>query len=235
MKDTTIHHINENSDQRNILHQYCSEEWHRFIDLNQIRIKIKKNGILFSEGEEVQGIYILEKGIVKLVSGIDTKKEQIFRLSSTGNIVGHRGLSAKQYPMSAVTLTDTELTFIPKNTFIKLLKSNSELCNHIINFLAEELRKTEERIKNRSQLDVKQYIGYIIIILIDTFGYDPNEPDKLSFTPSRRDFAHFAGLTYETTIRALLYLQNENLFKLKEKEICYICEKDLRKFVEVKL
>ena len=110
---------------------------------------------------------------------------------------------------------------------------NPELCIHMINFFAEELRKTEERIKNRSQLDVKQYIGYIILLLIDTFGYDENEPDKLRFTPSRKDFARFAGITYETTIRALLHLQNEKLFKLKEKEICIVNEANLRKYVEV--
>lgn len=59
----------------------------------------------------------MENDIVKIVSGYDTKNEQIIRLSSGGKIVSHRGISAKQYPVSAIALTDTVLTFIPSNIF----------------------------------------------------------------------------------------------------------------------
>ncbi len=235
MKNLSIQNSNDNSDQENLLYQYCSSEWHPYIDLNQIKIKIKKSGILFTEEEEMQGIYLLDKGVVKIVSGSDTKSERIFRFTSKGNIIGHRAISSDRYPISAVALTDTELTFIPKNTFIKLLKMNAELSMFLINYFVEEVRKIDARIKYRTQLDIKQYIGYIILLLIDTFGYDDVIPNKLSFTPSRRDFARFAGNTYETIIRVLLYLQKEKYFKLKEKEIYITNEIGLRKFVEIKL
>lgn len=205
--------------EKNPLYKYCSKEWHSIIDSSQVLSRINKGGIIFAEGEEVKGIYILIKGKVKVISTYDKDKERIHRLAGEGKLLGHRGLTSKLYPISAIALIDSMVIFIPEDIFIKLIKTNPELSIYLVRFLVEELKESEERVKNMMRVDVKRRIAGILLNLVDSFGYDNDKKGKLRYTLSRKDFASMAGTTYETVIRTLVYLQQKKLIKLEGKLI----------------
>ena len=229
-KNNSANSTIELSQQSNFLFKHCTSDWYPIITLNQISVEIKKDENVFCEGETVKGIYIINSGKIKVVSTYEKNKERILRLASDGKILGYRGIAAKKYSVSAIALTDTVLTFIPYEIFISLLKTNPNLSLFIIDFMAEELRNSEEQIKNMIQLEVKQRIACIILSLIDSFGYDSKEKNKLSYTLSRKDFASIAGTTYETVIRSLVFLQDKKLIKLLGKEISITNDKLLKAF-----
>lgn len=215
----------------NIFFRYCSKEWYPIILNNQKTINVVKDDNIFIAGEPVKGIYIINTGKVKVISTYEGGKEQILRLASDGKILGYRGIAAKLYTVSSVALTDSVLTFIPYDIFITLIKTNPSFSLFIIDFMAEELRRLEERMKNMVQLEVKERIACIILTLIDSFGYDINEPGKLSYSLSRKDFSSIAGTTYETVVRSLIHLHKMKLIRLDGKEIYIPNEKKLKEFV----
>lgn len=224
--DTTFGHT--------LLHEYCSEEWHPIIDHHQISLNKKKGEVIFSAGEHVKGIYIIIKGKVKVVSPSFNNEEHIHRLAGDGKILGHRGFSSMYYPISAIALTDLTLSFIPNDIFKILIKTNPSLSFYLIEFFAEDLRQSEERMKNLMYSDVKNRIAKVLLTLIDSFGYDEKEVNKLSYSLSRKDFASMAGVTYETVIRTLKDFQDKKFIKLEGKEIFIINLNSLRDFVFAK-
>ena len=177
----------------------------------------------------MKGIYFVEKGKLKVLSKAFDGSEKIIRLVAPGMILGHRGLHAKHYPISAESLTDAIVTFMPLPTFVDMLKANPEMAVYLINFMSDELRDTELRMKNLLILDPKIRIAIILTQLIDTFGYDKKSPKNLlSFTLSRADLANMGGTTYETVIRTLALFKNNKLISLEGKEIAILNEKKLR-------
>lgn len=56
---------------------------------------------------------------------------------------------------------------------------------YMINFLSQELREAEDRMKNLSILDPKKRIAIILIKLIEVFGYLDKKSNLLSFTLKR--------------------------------------------------
>ena len=100
-----------------LLYEYCSEEWHPIIDLNQIILNKKKGELIISAGEQVKGIYIILNGKVKVVSPSFNNEEYIHRLAGDGKILGHRGFSTPYYPISAIALTDLTISFFPNYIF----------------------------------------------------------------------------------------------------------------------
>lgn len=203
----------------NIFSKYCSEDWRHILNKNQTVFIVNKGGTIFNEGEEVKGIFIINRGRVKVVSNSTKNKERIHRLAGERKLLGHRGFAAKTYPVSAIALTETTVTFIPKDIFRTLIRTNPDLSIYIIDFMAEELRETEERMKNFLSTDIKKRIAFILLYLIETFGFDKSDKNKLYFTLSRKDFASIAGTTYETVIRTLMFLQQKKLIKLSGKDV----------------
>ncbi len=217
-----------------LLKKYCSSEWLPIFDLNKKITSVKAKERIFSEGDPVSGVYFIEKGKVKVLSRFNPTEEKIIRLAGDGMMLGHRGINIKKYPISAEALTDTSLTFVPIDIFIKILKANPELAVYLIHFMSDELRDAEERMKNLLILDPRKRISLILVKLIDTFGYKPKEPGILSYTISRNDLANIAGTTYETIIRTLSLFEKLAFIELIGKEIKILDESELRLYAAEK-
>ncbi len=213
---------------RNILFDYCSEEWFLIINTNQAFKTIKKGEKIFSVGEKVIGMYFINDGYVKVASFHKNNMERIIKLAGKGDLLGHRGFSTTHYPISAIALTDTTVTFIPNTIFRTLIKANPALSIYLIDFLASELREAEERIESFMYSEIEERIARILIKLADSFGYKKNDHQKLAYNLSRKDFANMAGTTYESVIRTLAQFQKHKYIKLVGKEILIVNLKKLK-------
>lgn len=198
--------------------QYCDDEWLSLLEMHKSVIDFPKGSRIFSEGQSVQGIYIIYSGKVKVLSSFDHKTERIIRLASDGDLLGHRGFGGDDtYPISAETLTPTKIAFIPTHIFMNIVKANHKLTYHMMLFFAEELRTSEGNMRKLSHLSVKARVACSLMLNANVFGY--NEEGSLAFTLSRKDLANLAATTYETVIRSLKELAKENIIQLHGKSI----------------
>lgn len=199
------------------LKQYCTPEWQQFVDFHKTTLVFDANALIFSEGDDVKGLYIVKEGKVKVFSKEFDGKEKIIRLAADGEIIGHRGFGGNwTYPVSAKTYVKTSVTFIPINVFNTLAKANNEFTYQLMMFFAEELRLSEER---NSSIPVKNRIAKAILLNYKAFGTDAKDPLKLSYTISRKDYASKANTTYETVIRVLSELNKDKIIELQGKSI----------------
>jgi CRP-like cAMP-binding protein len=214
--------------------KYVSRDWLPLLkDYTSCHL-YSKNDRIFSEGDKVNGVYFINNGKVKVVSHYNLENERILRLSSDMDLLGHRALNRKKYPISAIALVETEVTFIPIELFQKLIRTNPDFSLFVIDFLTQDLLTTEERMKSMIHNDVIIRIGTIICMLIDAFGYDEQVSNKLHFTLPRADMASFAGTSYESVIRNLAKLEKLKIISLENKSIIVLKEKNLRKLISLK-
>ncbi len=214
--------------------KYCSEEWLPLIALHQQDLHFEKNEVIIHEADPVAGIFILNKGKVKVVSHYQTKDERILRLASEQVIIGHRGLFLKNYTISAVALTTCEISFIPIKLFFQLYKANPAFNQFMFEFLIHELQESEEQQFILTIDNVKQRIAYCLIKLVRTFGYENKSSKQLSFTLSRKDIATLVNTTYESVIRTLSVFEKEKLILLAGKNILILNESKLTSLMEGK-
>ncbi len=202
------------------INKYCSEEWKPLITFHKTSIDYPAGATIFSEGDPVKGIYQIYSGKIKVVTSYNGEKDRIVRLAKEEQILGHRGLGGKMiYPVTAITLEKSQVTFIPIDVFYNALKANSELAFHMLMFYADELKASEKRMKMLASMTAKEKIAVSIMNIVNTFGFDPNNPNLLSFTPTRKDIASIAGTTYETVIRVLGDLEKSKIILLEGKTI----------------
>lgn len=199
------------------LSKYCSEEWCEFAVSFCEKIVVKSGDSIFKTGNQVKGLFFIEKGKVKITTNNDLDAERIIRLAADGNIFGHRGFGGSwMYTISAVALEKTELVFIPLKIFNYLVKSNPEFAYFMMMFFADELRDSEAL---ASQLPIKNVIASVLYNNYKVFGLEKGSDTKLSYTLSRKDIASQAGTRYETVVRVLNELNKEMIINIEGKSI----------------
>jgi CRP-like cAMP-binding protein len=199
----------------------CNKEWLPAIDANRKVYQFKKGGLLFKEGEEVKGMFFINKGLVKVHKRWDDEKEMILRFANDGVIVGHRGLGGDTiYPVSGTALTNTEVCFVDIDFFTATLKVNPNYLYELMLFFATELKESEKRMRNMAHMSTKGRIAYALITLQQKFGTDSE--GYLNIVLSRQDIASYTGTTYETLFKMMNEFAEENILRFFEKKIAII-------------
>lgn len=185
----------------------CLPEWKPAIAANKSSYTFKKGETIFREGDKVDGIYFIEKGLAKVHMKWDQDKELILRFAKDGNIIGHRGLgSDERFPVSATALEATTTCFIPISFFLATLRVNHQFTFDLMLFYARELKDSERKMRNLVHMPVKNRLAYALLFLHDKFGIDSQ--GWVDIRLARQDIASFAGTTYETVFRTLQEFTN---------------------------
>jgi CRP/FNR family transcriptional regulator len=210
--------------------RHSLKEWKQAIDANRKMFYFKKGEMLCHEGDEVNGIFFVYSGTVKVHKKWGDDKELIVRFAKKGDIVGHRGLgTTPTFPISATALGPVSACFIDLQFFLTTLKINQDFLFQLMLFFADELKESERRMRNLAHMPVKGRIAQALINLKEKFGCDKN--GCIDVTLSRQDMASYTGTTYETVFRILTELIEENAIELSGKNIMIKDVKKLLSFI----
>ena len=195
----------------------CLKEWLPAINLHRRNFNLRKGELLFSEGDEVTGVYFVYSGKVKVHKKWGDK-ELIVRFANQGAIVGHRGLGSNSvYPVSATAIEPVTVCFIDLEFFLTTLRVNHEFTYQLMMFFADELQLSERKMRNLAHMPVKGRVAQSLLTLKERFGITPD--GVIDIMLSRQDLASFAGTTYETVFRIMNELTQENIISVNGKNI----------------
>ncbi|MDO6758841.1 Crp/Fnr family transcriptional regulator [Tamlana sp. 2_MG-2023] len=180
-------------------------------------LKCKKGQQFIMEGAPVNGLFFILKGTVKVFRTGINGREQIVRFAKEGEIIGHRGFGTEEYySIGAIALQDTVLCYFSKDELQEALLENPQFAYNMMLFYANELNRSENKVKSISQMTVRERVIDTLLYLHRKFG-DLNGFLKLPL--SRKEYADYAGTTEEQVIRIFSALKKENLISAKGKKI----------------
>lgn len=184
-------------------------------DKNDIRCKKGQQFII--EGAPVNGLFFILKGKVKVFRTGINGREQIVRFAKDGEIIGHRGFGTEEYySIGAIALEDTILCYFSKDILQETLRKNPEFTYNMMLFYANELNRSESKVKSISQMTVRERVVDTLLYINRKFG---ELKGFLDITLSRKEYADYAGTTEEQVIRIFSALKKEKLISAKGKKI----------------
>lgn len=206
------------------------EELKQMADHKETKI-IKKGEVIFSEGERLGGVFCVRNGISKLSKMSDNGRDQIVKLATKGEVLGHRSvISSEATNLSATALEDMEVCFIPKTHIEEPLQTNPVFTNAVLKHMAQELKFADDVIVNMAQKNVRQRLAEVLMYLEDNFGVDDEGYLYLQLT--RADIADVVGTATELLIRTLTKFKKEGLVSTSGKRIKIEDKKALYNLVE---
>lgn len=190
-------------------------------------INCKKGQQFIIEGAPVNGLFFILKGTVKVFRTGINGREQIVRFAKDGEIIGHRGFGTEEYySIGAIALEDTVLCYFSKDLLQETLKENPKFTYDMMLFYANELNKSESKVKSISQMTVRERVVDTLLYINRKFGHING---FLNLPLSRKEYADYAGTTEEQVIRIFSTLKKENLISAKGKKIKIVAIEALKK------
>ncbi len=192
----------------------------------------KRGDVVYHEGNRVNGIYCIGKGIVKhYKTGIDGK-EQIVRFSKKGGIFGFRSILSEEVACTTTkVIEDASICFIPSEQFIYWLKHNSDFSMKMMKLSCKELGEANQYIIDIAQKSVRERLAEILLLLNDNFGTDAEGNLNISLT--REEIAGLVGTATESVIRLLSEFKADNLIELDRRHIKLLNIKQLKRICDV--
>ncbi|MUV03936.1 cyclic nucleotide-binding domain-containing protein [Flavobacterium rakeshii] len=179
---------------------------------------IKKGEPIFSEGENVNGIFCIKDGVCKLSKLSENGNEQILKLVAKGELLGQRSMiSDEPVNLSAVALEDMEVCFVPKSEILGFFNGNNQFSMNVMKSICGDLKEADDHLVNMAQKSVRQRLAETLLELYETFG--TNEDKSLRIKLSREEIAGMVGTATESCIRLLSEFNKNGLIELSGKKI----------------
>lgn len=180
----------------------------------------KKNQVVFHEGTRPLGVFCINSGKIKVYKTGAEGKDQIIKILKPGDLMGYRAMLAEdQYPVSAETLEESSICFIPKSDFLDVLNTDSDFSKTVIRSMSKDLGEMADSLTNLAQKPVRERLAGALLMLKDTYGMDAHDNGPVEINLTREDMANIVGTATETLIRLLHDFKEEKLIETQGRKI----------------
>jgi len=184
----------------------------------------KKGQIIFSEGEEASGFYMVLVGRVKVSKLAPDGKEQILHILGIQEPFGEAAVFAgERFPANAEAMEDTKVLFLPRDAFVDLMRKEPSLSMNMLALLSRRLRRFSALIESLSLKAVPARLAsYLLYLSGQQKGVDALELDIPKVV-----LANLLGTIPETLSRILARMSQEHLLEVDGRHIRLIDRKAL--------
>ena len=188
-----------------------------------------KGEMVFHDGDEGIGFYLVVAGIVNVYKLSSEGKEQILHIVGEGDTIGAVPVfSGESFPANARAVTPCHLLFFNREKFIRLITRQPSLTMNILALLSARLREFTVQVEN---LSLKEIPGRLASYLLDLAREQGNR-DRIALNISKLQLAGLLGTGPESLSRALGSLKSKKLIEEKGSMIRLVNRAHLEELAE---
>ncbi len=196
-------------------------ELQKLISDRKIR-NIKKKQVIYYEGDQPAGLYLILTGRVKTYKLSEDGRELLTAIYGPEEYFGVNALlMTDSYHESAEAVEDTSLCMLPKDTVEQLIHNYPEVGMEFIKILSNNLKEKEEQLLQLAYHSVRKRMAQVLLRLAGA------EAEGSILKISRDDLAAMAGMATETVSRTLSDFKDEGLIEKKGSQIVILNAKKL--------
>jgi CRP/FNR family transcriptional regulator len=178
--------------------------------------KYDKSEMVFFEGDECHGFYLIVSGRVKIYKVSTGGKEHILHIFGPGEPFGEVPVfHGKPYPATASALSTVSLLFFPRKEFIDLLENNPAIAINMLGLLSMRLRKFAGQIETLAFKEVPSRLaGYLLYL-----KQEQGEENSVKLDITKGQLASLLGTIPETLSRIFAKMADDGLIEVQGKTI----------------
>ncbi|MCC9042906.1 Crp/Fnr family transcriptional regulator [Myroides sp. M-43] len=180
---------------------------------------VKKGEILFTEGDNLNGVYCIKDGFCKLTKLNSNGKDTIVKLAKNGDLLGQRSIINEETSnLTATAIEDMQICFIPKKEMMDYFTDNNKFSLLVTRDICNHLKDADKGLADHTHKTVKERLA-IILLKLEEIGGINKENNALNIQLSREDLANMVGTATESCIRLLSELKKDGVIELAGKKI----------------
>lgn len=195
-----------------------------------VKRRIKAGKVIYREGRQSKGVYILRKGKVKIYQTSQDARKQVMYIYTQGEMFGYRPIiSNEPHPVSAEAMEDCAYDFIPRAHFEKCLKTSADLTHALLVSLSHEFTVWTNNILVFARYPVKSRVALGLLILKEKFSTSDITNEV---TMSRSEFASYIGTVKEMVVRVVQELRTKKIIETHGSKIRILKPEELQAIVK---
>jgi CRP/FNR family transcriptional regulator, cyclic AMP receptor protein len=174
-----------------------------------------KGALLFVEGQDPRGIFVICNGRVKLSASSADGKSVILRIAESGEVVGLPGsISGKPYEVTAEALEPIQANFIPREPFLKFLREHGEAAVRVAEILSDIYHATYQEVRYLGLSgSATEKLARFLLDLTSAESVDKNTL-RATLTLTHEEIAEMIGLSRETVSRLFATFKRRKLIEV---------------------
>ncbi|MFH1596333.1 MAG: Crp/Fnr family transcriptional regulator [Pseudomonadota bacterium] len=182
-----------------------------------------RQSVIFWEGKEAQGFYILVGGQAKLVKSSPEGKEYIIRLVGPGETFAEAAVFGDiPYPATAIALEDCQTLFFSKSPFLRQLAASPTLARNMLATLSKLLLHLTRQLEDLSLKEVSARLArYILERCQETHG-KIEKGMTCELPTTKTHLAAYLGTISETLSRTLSRFKSMGVIEVDKGKITII-------------
>ena len=198
---------------------------------NSSQIRVARHHNIYAAGSELENVYFIESGKVKLIMLSSEGRECMIAIHSSGDIFGELCLSGSSGRLETATaMEDTFVREIPSATFLEWLARDS-LLEGFVKYLAVRVAVQQEVIANLVTVDSEQRLGNTLLRLARKLGKKDPRSIRIELRISHEELASMVGTTRSRISVFMQRFRNLNLIELTEEHHLVIKEQKLTRYL----
>ncbi len=199
-------------------HLFCNLSLQSAQRLNEIKSTAvyPKGAMLFIEGQQPRGVFVLCAGKVKLSTSSREGKTIITKISDSGDILGLNAvISSRPYEVTAEMMEPGQANFIPRDSFLLMLKDSPEVAVKVAQQLSRNYYTAYEEIRTLGLSASPSEKFAKLLLSWSTKSAQDDGSSHVKLTLTHEEIAEIIGTTRETVSRLFSEFKRKQLMQLK--------------------
>lgn len=220
--------------QRQTLNNFCNMAADAVEALDTMRFSgaYPRGALLFVEGEQPRGVFILCSGKVKLTTTSNDGRTLIVTIATKGELLGTSAvILGRPYEVSAETIEASQVSFIRREDFLRLLSSSPEASMRAAQQLSENYAAAQREIRSLGLAHTTSEKLARLLLEWSTAGDETPNGTRVQVLLTHEEIGQRIGTTRETVTRLLSELKRKKLIAVKGSSLFVLAKDELRKMV----
>ena len=154
--------------------------------------RVSRNSAILRRGDQSSGTIVIVTGRVRVSVMSEDGREVTVGVLGPGEILGEMSvLDSEDISADATALEDCVLLVIERSRFLRLLRSNSDLCLRMMSVLCRRLRRSNASLEEMALLDLETRLGRLLLRLADEYGGPSTRGTRIEVRLSQKDSRYY--------------------------------------------
>jgi CRP/FNR family transcriptional regulator, cyclic AMP receptor protein len=200
-------------------HLFCNLSVPVLQKLNEIKSTAvyPKSAILFIEGQQPRGVFVLCAGKVKLSTSSSEGKTLITKISVAGDVLGlNATISNHPYEVTAEMMEPGQANFIPRDALLRFLREHGEVALRVAEQLSRNYYTAYEEIRTLGLTSSPgEKFAKLLLSWYPEKTQSTNGQVQIRMTLTHEEIAEMIGTTRETVSRLFSDFKKKQLLQVK--------------------
>jgi len=197
---------------------FCNLSVHAVQRLNEIKATAvyPKGAMLFMEGQQPRGVFILCAGTAKLSTSSREGKTIITKISESSDVLGLNAVvSHRPYEVTAEMTETGQANFIARNSLLQFQREHGEVALRVAEQLSRNCCTAHEEIRILGLTSSPSRKFAMLLLSWWTKTTENNRTTQVKLTLTHEEIAEIIGTTRETVSRLFSKFKERQLLQLK--------------------